>query len=141
MSISCKVHMDLATNIFVDGQYGFGRTCFLHLKCRRVSVARSSKSSDSVTNTAVTYLMCYITRGTHKATEESQRCCLAYFKCDCTAMHITHWDSLLLYWVIFIRWNIKWTYGSVDAKESVWRRIKMYWAQLIACESKLQMFK
>ena len=85
--------------------------------------------------------MCYRTEGTHKATEESQRFCLAYFNCDCTAMHITYWDSLLLYWVIFLSWNIKWTYGSVNAKESVWRQIKMYWARLVACESKLQLFK
>lgn len=121
MHISCKVHRGLATYSFVDGQYRFGRTCFLHLKYIRASVACSSRSSNSVTNKAVTYLMCYRTGQTHKATEKSQHCCRAYFNCDCTAMHITYWDSLLLYWVIFLRWNIKWTYGSVDAKESVWR--------------------
>ena len=49
MSINFTVHWDLAKYMFVDGQYRFGRTCFLHLKCRRASVACSSKSSESVT--------------------------------------------------------------------------------------------
>jgi len=141
MSVHFTVHKDLATYIFADGQYRLGRTCFLHLKRRRASVACSRKSTDSVTNTAVTYLMCYRTGATHKATEQPQRRCLAYFNCDFTAMHVTYWDSLLLYWVIFLRWNIKWTYGSVDAKESVWGQIKTYWARLVACEWKLYLCK
>jgi hypothetical protein len=56
-------------------------------------------------------------------------------------MHITYWDSLLLYLVIFLRWNVKWKCGSVDAKESLWRPKTLYWTRLVACESKIQLFK